>query len=42
MVSMFTRLIARGDVARENFAAYNADVEYEDRDSEYEYETKMK
>ncbi len=35
---MLTRLIARGDVAREDFAEYNADVEYEYRDAEYEYE----
>ncbi len=37
---MLTRLIARGDVAREDFAEYNTDgeYEYEYRDAEYEYE----
>ena len=38
VVSMLTRLIARGDVAREGSAEYNADGEYEYRDAEYEYE----
>jgi len=40
IVSMLTRLIARGDVVREDSAEYNADVEYEYRDAEYEIQTK--
>ena len=35
---MPARLIARGDVAREESAGYNAAGEYEYRDAEYEYE----
>jgi len=39
---MLTRLIARGDVVREDSAEYNADSEYEYRDAEYEYEIQTK
>ena len=38
IVSMLTRLIARGDVVAEPATEYNADQEYEYRDAEYEYE----
>ena len=34
---MLTRLIARGDVVAEAPTEYNAGVEYEYRDAEYEY-----
>ena len=34
---MLTRLIARGDVVVEAPTAYNAGVEYEYRDTEYEH-----
>ncbi|WP_436714905.1 hypothetical protein U8335_19115 [Roseiconus lacunae] len=37
IVSMLTRLIARGDVVVEAAAAYNSGGEYEYRDAEYEY-----
>jgi len=36
------RRIARSDVARETSAEYIADVEYEYRDAEYEYEIQTK
>ena len=37
IVSMLTRLIARGDVIAEPPTQYNAGIEYEYRDAEYEY-----
>ena len=37
IVSMLTRLIARGDVVAETPTQYSAEVEYEYRDAEYEY-----
>ncbi len=42
VVSMLTRLIARGDMTREDSAEYNANGEYEYRDAEYEYENQTK
>ena len=42
IVSMLTRLIARGDLAREDSTGYNVDGEYEYRDAEYEYEIQGK
>ena len=38
IVSMLTRLIARSDVVAETGTEYNAGVEYEYRDAEYEFE----
>jgi glutamate synthase domain-containing protein 1 len=38
IVSMLTRLIARGDGVAEPASGYDAEVEYEYRDAEYEYE----
>ncbi|MEL6899297.1 MAG: four helix bundle protein [Planctomycetota bacterium] len=38
IVSMLTRLIARGDVIAEPPTEYNAEFEYEYRDAEYEYD----
>lgn len=37
IVSMLTRLIARGDVVAETPTEYNVGIEYEYRDAEYEY-----
>ena len=37
IVSMLTRLIARSDAVAEATAEYNAEVEYEYREAEYEY-----
>ncbi len=42
VVSMLTRLIARGDVVREYSGGHHADGEYEYRDAEYEYEVQAK
>ena len=39
---MLTRLIARSDVVAESGAVYNAGVEYEYREAEYEYEDDRK
>jgi len=38
IVSMLTRLIARAGVVAEPATGYNAAVEYEYREAEYEYE----
>ena len=39
---MLTRLIARSDVVTESGVKYNAGIEYEYRDAEYEYDEDRK